>query len=103
MPTPRTARVDSRTGRLETIAWGPGDGTVLRSSALLDERVGGQWRARLQSPIPWSEVLFLHEDHLGLTRDMVFTDNVLFWLLEDPRHDSRPTAAAPETWSQPGS
>ena len=31
------------------------------------------------------DVLFLFTDHIGLTRDPVFADNVLFWLLEDSR------------------
>jgi hypothetical protein len=30
-------------------------------------------------------VTFLFTDHLGLTRDPAFADNVLYLLLEDPR------------------
>ena len=26
----------------------------------------------------------LFTNHLGLTKDPIFTDNVLYWLLEDP-------------------
>ena len=62
--------------------WGPGDGTVLRTSALMDERVGGAWRPYLDTPIDWSEVTFLFADHLGLTKDPIFVDNLLFYLLE---------------------
>ncbi len=58
---------------------------MLRSSALLDERETGSWEAGLRSPVPWRDVLFLFRNHLGLTRDPIFTDNVLFWLLEQPR------------------
>jgi hypothetical protein len=29
--------------------------------------------------------MFLFSDHLGLTKDPAFTDNVLYLLLEDPR------------------
>ena len=83
--TPRIASVDSRTGRVEIVERGPGDGTVLRTSAVLDEREGAEWVPGLRSPIPWTETLFLFRSHLGLTRDMVFTDNVLYWLLEQPR------------------
>lgn len=82
VPTAAAARIDAGTGRIEVTARAPGDGTVLRTSALLDERVGAEWQPYLRSPIPWSDVLFLFRDHLDLTRDPVFTDNLLFWLLE---------------------
>ena len=36
----------------------------------------------IRSPIPWSDIVFLPEDHLGLTRSPVFSDNVLHTLLE---------------------
>ncbi|MCH7519951.1 MAG: hypothetical protein IH964_13130 [Candidatus Dadabacteria bacterium] len=62
----------------------PGDGTVTRSSALMDERVGGIWTPYLKSPIKWSSVMFLFSDHLGLTKDPTFSDNVLYILLEQP-------------------
>jgi hypothetical protein len=71
--------------RLRIIRRSPGDGTVARSSALLDERVGGIWQRRLASPISWKQVFFLFSDHLGLTRDAGFSDNVLYVLLEDAR------------------
>lgn len=89
--TPQTVSVDSGTGKISIINYSPGDGTVLRSSALLDERVGGEWRPELLSPIDWSSVLFLFADHLGLTKDAEFADNVLYWLMEDPRRDMSET------------
>jgi len=101
--TPRRASVDRKTGQFKIIEYGAGDGTVLRSSALLDERVGGEWRPQLVSPIDWSSVLFLFSDHLGLTQDDAFADNVLYWLLEDPR--TRPTQGGRRvgrTLSSPG-
>ncbi len=60
----------------------PGDGTVTRASALMDEHPGGS--GRLRGPIPWTGVTFLFDDHIGLTTDPVFTDNVLHTLLEAP-------------------
>ena len=84
-PTTKVAAVDLRTGNLEVIDHGPGDGAVLRSSALLDERVGGTWSPNLRSPIAWTDVMFLFSDHLGMTKDPGFSDNVLYLLLEDPR------------------
>ena len=72
-------------GKLEVTAHGAGDGTVLRSSALMDERVGRAWTPGLQSPIDWTHVTFMFSDHLGMTMDPNFSDNVLYLLLEDPR------------------
>ncbi|MEM9290345.1 MAG: hypothetical protein AAGD01_01540 [Acidobacteriota bacterium] len=85
-PTLKSLQVDPRRGRLEVESLGPGDGEVLRSSALMDERrVDGSWSQRLVSPVAWHSVIFLNEDHLGLTRSRSFQDNVLFLLLEQPR------------------
>lgn len=80
--TDAVASVDLETGELRVLAREPGDGTVLRSSALLDERVGGEWSRTLVSPVSWDNVTFLFSDHLGMTQDPHFTDNVLFFLLE---------------------
>ena len=86
VPTPRTIEADSATGRLRIVDRDPGDGKVLRTSALMDERAGGEWTLGLVSPVAWDEVMFLFKNHLDLTKDPVFTDNLLYWLLEDPRH-----------------
>lgn len=74
-------------GKLTATEEAPGDGTVTRASALMDERLDGSsgWTPRLVSPIRWSSVNFLFTDHLGLTSDPAFTDNILFLLLEAPR------------------
>ncbi len=72
----RDARVVSR---------GAGDGTVLRSSTFMDERVGATWSRQLRTPIDFASVRLLYTDHLAMTQDPIFTDNVLYLLLEDPR------------------
>lgn len=90
-PTPAVAAVHPETGRLQVLRHAPGDGTVLRSSALLDERVGHDWAPRVRSPIPWTQVFFLFTDHMGLTRDPAFIDNVLYLLLEAPRNGRTPS------------
>lgn len=82
--TARTVEV-TRPSELKTVAYGPGDGKVLRSSALMDEREAGPWSPRLISPIHWEDTLFLFESHLRITKDAAFTDNLLYWLLEEPR------------------
>jgi len=75
-------RTDEKLGVLKD---GIGDSVVLRSSALMDERVGGEWQPTLNSPIKWSKTLFLPASHRDITNSAVFEDNVLYWLLEDPR------------------
>ena len=83
--TPAVAEVDRMTGRLKIREHGPGDGKVLRRSAVMDERVGADWKPGLVSPIDWTNVTFVFSDHLEMTRDPAFTDNVLYRLLEAPR------------------
>jgi pimeloyl-ACP methyl ester carboxylesterase len=83
--TKTTAQIDPE-GGIKIIQTGPGDGTVLRSSALMDERTADNRQSRLISPIHWDQVLFIFSDHLGLTKDPAFTDNVLYFLLESPRN-----------------
>ncbi|MFT5042978.1 MAG: pimeloyl-ACP methyl ester carboxylesterase, partial [Hyphomicrobiaceae bacterium] len=72
-------------GALTLLDTGPGDGVVLRSSVLLDERAGDPWQAYVQTPLDYAGTLLLPATHLGLTNNPVFRDNVLYWLLEDPR------------------
>ena len=84
MSTPAWVEVNAN-GDFVTRNNDQGDGTVLRSSALLDERLGGTWQPELVSPIDWSRVMFFFEDHLGLTKAPAFIDNLLYALLEEPR------------------
>lgn len=84
-PTPAVLVVDHTTGKPVVQAWAPGDGTVMRSSAIMDERAGQPWMRRVVSPIGWTDVTFVFSDHLDMTRDPAFTDNILFRLLESPR------------------
>ncbi len=82
VPTSAVAEADPANGRVRIAHRRPGDGTVLRSSALMDERIGGPWTPGLQSPISWTGVYFMFTDHLGLTNDPHFADNILYLLLE---------------------
>jgi len=50
----------------------------------MDERVGGGWAPTLRSPITWSQVIFLLGDHVEMTADPMFTDNLLYHLLVEP-------------------
>jgi len=62
-----------------------GDGVVLRASVLLDERQGGETGGGLETPLRFDTTLFLPDEHVELTKNPVFGDNLLFWLLEQPR------------------
>lgn len=83
-PTDGVLAVDAR-GHLRTIEKHPGDGTVTRSSALMDERQGRTYSVGLDSPISWDRVQFVRADHLDLTRSPDFVNNILYLLLEEPQ------------------
>lgn len=83
--TPANATVDPNNGNVEITSYEEGDGTVLRVSSLLDERQGAGGKLALATPLAYSSVLFLPEDHVGLTQSSVFGDNMLFWLLQSTR------------------
>jgi len=85
VPTEAVVAVDQDSGAIKLIKRAPGDGTVLRSSALMDERIGTGRLGRLESPIDWASVQFLFRDHIGLTKDPTFTDNLLYFLFERPK------------------
>ncbi|CAK9069655.1 Uncharacterized protein SCF082_LOCUS34832, partial [Durusdinium trenchii] len=71
-------------GRIRVQDRSPGDDTVTRLSALMDERQGREYAAGLDSPIAWDRVQFINADHLGLTRSPEFVNNLLYMLLEQP-------------------
>lgn len=83
-------------GKITDLTQSSGDGTVTRESAVMDERLGGAsggWSPHLVTPIDWTDVNFLFTDHLGLTADPVFADNVLYLLLESPKRENPSDAA----------
>jgi len=85
MPTLLRATV-AGDGRLTPLASGPGDGVVLRDSVLLDMRQGQNPRPPgVMSPMGFQRALFLPREHLEITRDATFRNNILFWLLEEQR------------------
>lgn len=81
LDTPVVARTEPR--KVEIMNWAPGDGTVPRYSAVMDDRAGSKSsKERLVTPIDWHDVNFLFESHLGLTQSKTFADSLLFLLLE---------------------
>lgn len=87
--TPAVAEIDTEATSFRIIATEEGDGVVLRASALLDERMDGNLDTGFRSPLRFKTTLFLPDEHVELTRNRVFGDNLLFWLLEAPRGGNR--------------
>lgn len=85
LDTPKRLSIDSRNGAVRILDHGKGDGVVLRQSALLDERMGSEWSPWLRSPIRFHATLFLPYEHVELTSNTTFRDNLLYWLLDEPR------------------
>ena len=83
--TPAVASVEKTSGEFSIFEHQLGDETVTRSSALLDERVGQTWEPQVVTPIQWESTMFIPGKHRTITSGSIFTDNVLYWLLEDPR------------------
>ena len=72
------------TGGVNFTEYAPGDNTVARYSALMDERFGTRSTlAPFKSPLHWDQATFLYNTHLGLTQSRTFADNVLLQLLEE--------------------
>ncbi|MGF1576406.1 MAG: esterase/lipase family protein [Cyanophyceae cyanobacterium] len=84
IPTPTTLKVKSD-GTLLHVEMGPGDGNVLRRSAVLDERTEQDWEPYLRSPIDWQRVTFYVRNHVELVQDPSLINNLLFTLLEENR------------------
>ena len=103
--TPASASVAPETGAFEISGRENGDGVVLRASALLDERQGPLAAPGFETPLDFDTTLFLPDEHVALTANPVFGDNLLFWLLEAPRRRERlaePRTAAPGEARDPG-
>lgn len=86
METTSIVTPDPDRRELKTVGREPGDGTVTRTSALMDERLGsGPDYPRLLTPINWDAATFLPTGHMGLTRHPTFVNGVLYLLLQKPR------------------
>ena len=81
--TKERIKIFLKDGTFEDNNYTPGDGVVVRSSVLGDERLGSRKSAKVLSPIPYSQVFFLPSDHLNLTKSSTFSNNILFKLLEE--------------------
>jgi len=80
--TTRRAAVDRKTGKLKVIDYDPGDGKVLVTSSVWDERMGmKKWVPYMICPIEWTAVYRLTAAHMGITKMEVFADNMTWCLL----------------------
>lgn len=61
---------------------GAGDETVPRYSAVGDDRGPLPNTGIYTSPIPWQDINYISRDHLGITKDANFADNLLAFLLQ---------------------
>jgi hypothetical protein len=79
--TTRCAEVNSKNGEVEVTQYGTGDGKVLMSSVLWDERATQKQDSHfMTSPIKWSNIMLLRAAHMGITKAPGFEDNLLFLL-----------------------
>lgn len=92
LDTLATSRFDEVDRRLVQLSMEEGDGVVLRASALSDEGQGGHIRTGPNRPIGYRTVLLLPGEHVALTNSPVFSDNLLYWLLDAPRARAAPLA-----------
>jgi pimeloyl-ACP methyl ester carboxylesterase len=99
--TPAGLRLEPDGQSFEVDRFEEGDGVVLRASSLADERQSPETtELSLLSPHVYRSILFLPEEHVRLTTDPVFGDNLLFWLLEGQRASD--TLRAPARGSEGG-
>ena len=89
VPTSRRAEVDRKTGSIKITEMGAGDGKVLVSSALMDEREIDGWEPFLRSPVEWHTVIQLEAAHMGITDSPIFADNIIYCLLMSPSKKHR--------------
>ncbi len=83
--TASDAEVDAEAKAFRLSGVEEGDGVVLRASALLDEYQGGAAPREDRYPLRFDSTLFLPDEHVELTKNPIFGDNLLFWLLRAPR------------------
>jgi hypothetical protein len=86
LPTVTRMSANQVNGRITPVHMDPGDGLVLRDSALMDFRQGVEPRApNVMTPMDIKRALFLPREHLEITRDPTFRNNILYWLLDEAR------------------
>ena len=86
LPTTMRMSANPTNGRIAPAQMAPGDGLVLRDSALMDFRQGVEPRGpNVMTPMDIQRALFLPHEHLEITRAPTFRNNILYWLLDEPR------------------
>ena len=85
LDTPAGVFIDPENGEVGSVVLEEGDSVVLRASALSDERQGGHSQGGPVRPIRYRTVLLLPGEHVSITKNPVFADNLLYWLNDQPR------------------
>ena len=85
LDTPAGLVLDPQSRRPVRVTMEEGDGVVLRASALGEEGQGGHPAPGRRPSAGYRTVLLLPGEHVGITQDPVFADNLLYWLLGSPR------------------
>ena len=79
--TTRRAYINPITGKIDKIEYAPGDGKVTAFSALWNKHYEIKSGVFMDSPISWSNVIWLRAAHMGILEAPAFKDNILFYLL----------------------
>ena len=87
--TSSRATVNKTTGKLKVVEYDSGDGKVLASSAIMDNREGQKWSPFFSSPINWKEIYHLKAAHMGITECYTFADDITYNLLITPTDKQR--------------
>lgn len=85
LDTPASILVDPKTRSVLNTTQEEGDGVVLRASALRDESQGPLANTSHRRPTAYRTTLLLPGEHVEITANPVFADNLLHWLLDQPR------------------
>jgi len=81
--TSRCADINEN-GEIKITQYEVGDGKVLASSALMDEREISGWEPFLVSPVKWQAVIHIEAAHIGITESPNFADNLIYYLINAP-------------------
>ncbi len=78
--TSQTVLINRKSGNIEKVEYGTGDGKVLSVSALWDKNIIGQNSHFLKTPIDWAGIYVLRGAHMAITEQPAFADNIVFIL-----------------------
>lgn len=72
---------EAREGGGKGLAYSSGDETVPRYSAAADNRGPHAKQGRIDPMVYWDDINYIYKDHIHMTQDLNFSDNLLAYLL----------------------